>query len=333
VLASDVQYIILPQLPDCSPVCSTVLGLGFDQLFDVQYMTTQVNRMRRDASLSDTLVLVANRQVLSEAFPNARIEEHQWNSQDLHGSTKTLLWSTLMPSPCLRPYLALMEKRLVLGALSNNQAKQKGNNSSSSSNTDSHRRLCVHNRVEDDFRCWFLRAPGYYSTTEMSNKLVHSLNTQPNLQDIRHIYVAGAYDFDDILETIERITKRNTATKRSLLIGERRGQNTTGIVYNCRDYGVDDARAPKEWSNTFSAIIDWFFCAQSDVFVGNNHSSWSGTVVVWKNGRVHSKLDQAPVVSLQYNDIGPEEVLDLHTFCEPNWSRIFGPWCNYYRRI
>jgi hypothetical protein len=308
-------HLTLPPLPDCSPFCSTRQGLGFDQLFDIEHMASIINRRRQEMGWAP-LVIAATREIMQAAYPNASIDWLPWTSPD-NGPMKLMLLSSLMPSSCLTPYLELMEKRMIAAG----------------QHTNSTQRLCLHNRVEDDFRCWFLSAPGYYSTTEISTKLKHNLASRADFADIGHIYVAGAYDFDDIIDTVERITLRNTVTKRQLLIGERRGENTTGIEYHCYRNGVNDERAPKEYANTFLAVIDWFFCVQSDVFVGNNHSSWSGPVFVWKSGRVHNKLDARPVVALQYNDIGEQTQDVLHPFCEPNWSQQIGPWCHYYRVV
>jgi hypothetical protein len=307
-----VTHLVLPPLPDCSPFCSTHHGIGFDQLFDIAVLSAVVNRHRQDQG-STPMVIAGTRDIMQAAYPNTTIRWVPWTTGE-GGPLKLMLLSSLMPSPCLTPYLEVMEKRMVAAGHSN-----------------STQRMCLHNRIEDDFRCWFKAPPGYYTTADICTKLNNAFETLDDLMHIQHIYVAGAYDFDDIIDSIEHSTQRNVVTKRQLLLGGRRGENSTGIEFECLKIRVSDERAPEGYANTFLAVIDWFFCVQSDVFVGNNHSSWSGTVFIWKTGRVYNKLDSKPVVALQYNDISEELQDVLHPFCEPNWSQLFGPPCNYYR--
>ena len=328
----DVLYVSLPQLPDCSPVCSSETGMGIDELIDIAALTDSVNAMRTDSGLAP-MVIATNMTLLESVFPNAAIAKAKMTTADA-GSRKLLLLSSMRPSKCLEYYLDLMEEQSALVTATGSTSLSAEATAAlvargSATKQQPEKRLCIHQRIEDDFRCWFLSAPGYYTTEQIAKKVNHALHNVAELADVETLYLAGAYDYDDVLATMSLGTNRSVTTKRLLLSGKARGERTPDIEYNCEARGVNDPRAPKEYANTFYAMLDFFFCAKSGKFIGNNHSSWSGVVFDWLAGRKHR--EQTPYVARQVNDLIFGYTDTTHSFCEPNWSSHIGPGCNYYR--
>lgn len=301
----EVEYLLLPRLPSCSPRCSNADGIAFEELLDIEHLTAEV-RYHRTSSGLGPIVLSSYETSFPAAATRKRYETHAGDSQ-----LKLLLIGAMRPSLCVFSILRLMQQRA--GPSSPAQG-----------------RLCLHNRIESDFRCSFRHPPGYFSVGEIADKLRYAL-TWNKLSGITSVYVAGAFDYDDVIAAMTGLAGSRAnitiTTKRLLLTGAKRGESMPQLEYHCEQQHIRDARAPVGFSNSFLAMVDFFHCAESAVFVGNNHSSWSGMVYVWLAAR-HRRLG-VPFRALQVNELRLSD--DLHAFCEPNWSRVFGPVCKYER--
>ena len=296
----ETQYILLPRLPNCSPRCSSSTGIALEELLDLEYLEEEVRHYRASIGLGP-IVLSSYDSAFSPSATHQRYETHAGNSK-----LKLLLLGAIRPSPCMRSILELMRR----------------------SGPAVESRLCLHNRIEADFRCSFQHPPGYFTIDEIANKLRHAATSNTELVGISSVYLAGASDYDDVLAAMaERSGIQTITTKRLLLTGGTRGESTPTFDYHCERQHIKDSRAADGFSNSFLAMVDFFFCAESAVFVGNNHSSWSGVVYVWRAAR--QRRLGTPLNALQVNELTLSN--KLYSFCEPNWSAVFGPHCKYER--
>ena len=293
-------YILLPRLPNCSPRCSSAGGLALEELIDLAPVAEELRVYRHSKGLG-AVVLSS----FASSFPAGAVHLVHWPKRG-NSQLKLRLLGAMAPSACVARLLGLMR---VVGVKASD-------------------RVCLHNRIEEDFRCSFRHAPGYFTASEVAEKLREGVATRAELASPVSLYLAGAYDYDDVVDLMGAAFRPAPVyTKRMLLTGERRGERMPHTNYTCKAQHVTDPRASGGFSNSFLAMVDFFYCAESGVFIGNNHSSWSGMVYVWQAAR--ALRGGPPLVALQVNEMHVSN--RLYAFCEPNWSVEFGPPCKYER--
>jgi len=76
------------------------------------------------------------------------------------------------------------------------------------------------------------------------------------------------------------------------------------------------------------SIVDQEVCGQADIFIGNNHSSWSELVAYYF--RIGRNIPAGELL-LQVNEFGVSFTSDLFPFCGANDKTWLNVDCKYFR--
>lgn len=169
---------------------------------------------------------------------------------------------------------------------------------------------CMHLRVEDDFKNYFKQKPAYYSPEEIARKINKTISLKIQNSEAfpsELLFIAGNID-DSVLEPFLSLNIWKNITQK----GHFMKFNVTKI--------------PK----TFYAALDFEICKMADLFIGNNHSSWSELLadfLLWVRGKIWEKE------VLMINSPGEKsDDSQLYPFCSANHkTRHKSISCTYYR--
>jgi len=167
--------------------------------------------------------------------------------------------------------------------------------------------------IEEDFKKHFKSNPGYYTRDQIKSKLENYFYHQWNSEMPRPsvLYLAGSHDrWEDNIHAFENPQLWSKVfTKENLNIPE---------IFKAKGGFV----------STLAAMVDQEVCQQADLFIGNNHSSWSELVAYFF--RIGRNIPAGELL-LQVNDLSQTISNDLIPFCGANDNTWLNVKCNYYR--
>lgn len=116
---------------------------------------------------------------------------------------------------------------------------------------------CLHARVERDGTKHWIRPPGVYSWEMMSKKFqLSKLNDSFGLDKLDTLYIATG--------ELQNFSPRYFSTM-------------FPRVFHKWDFAL-----PKSFEGSYSVLsaLDFYICNKSAIFIGNNHSKWSGNLAL-----------------------------------------------------
>jgi len=172
--------------------------------------------------------------------------------------------------------------------------------------------VCIHLRIEDDFRRFFHSPPGFYNLDQITSKI------RGSGWNVRYpvAYLAGGDVSSPVLSALRSLFPL-VLHKFSIL-----ALNRSSILSRLSFRQSLGNHLPQ----TILAALDQDVCEKASAFIGNNHSSWSEAVVdaFFYRGAGNE--------TAQTNDMSPSVTGTLLSpFCSANAKLYHQYRCNYYR--